>query len=86
MRYCIFPLIVSWNILYWVPVQCQKNQTPDPYVGACLQQGRFQGERRFTEKEDYEKWVKGIPKNDQRFSIQDIEVYEFDDRRTPLIK
>lgn len=85
MKKYIYPLIVTWTVTYGVPGPCNKNQAPNAYLGACIEQIKFKGEKRFTEKVDYEAWVKDIPKTDPRFTISDLTVYEYDDKRTPAI-
>lgn len=78
----VYPLIVSWDTSYWVPVQCQKDQQPDPYAGTCLSLARHTNQMKFTEKEHFDKWMEGFKKTDPRFTVGNIEVYEYDSKRT----
>lgn len=77
----IYPLIILWQVNYWVPVQCPKGGVPDSYLQSCLQQAKITNSLKITEKQDYEKWVKDLPKNDPRFTITNIEVYSLDDTK-----
>lgn len=82
----IYPLIVTWENTYWVPVQCKEGQQPETYAAACLSQAKQQNSRMFTEKEDFEKWMAGLNKSETRFAVSNVKVYEYDDKRTPMPK
>jgi len=78
----IYPLIVTWETAYWVPVQCPEKQQPDTYAGNCIAEQKFIHQAKFTEKTDFDKWMEGIKKEDPRFKVKNVQVFEYDDKRT----
>lgn len=82
----IFPLIVTWETVYNVPVQCPEKQAADQYAGNCVAKQTLAHQVKFTERVDFNTWKEGLKKADPRFGIQNVEVYEYDDKETKAIK
>lgn len=81
-----FPFIVTWETTYWIPAQCEKDQQPNIYAGNCINQVKGKNQVKFTDKPSFDKWMEGMKKGDPRFVVENIEVYEFDDKASETKK